>query len=610
MKESDFVKQNNEKWAELETSIESDEKNPQKISRLFIQITDDLSYARTFYRNRSVRQYLNGLAQILFNDINGKERFTVKKIASFFTVNVPIAMYLARKSILLSLIIFSVCFAIGVFTSKADPDFAKEILGSGYIHMTEENIEKGDPLAVYDTGSEMELFTRIAENNLRVFLLTFSFGILASIGTLLIIVINGVMVGVFQYFFIEKGLFWDSFLTIWTHGTLEIAAIIVGGGAGLILGSGLLFPGTYSRIEAFKKSARIGLTIVAGTVPIIFMAAFIEGFQTRHTDISDPLRFGFILMCFAFALFYFWWYPRRLAKKQPQLKSLFEIEAQESGRLQFEPNTILKMGPMISQTLALITQNFKKPFWVLTTIVAIIIAALIMAPDGTFFHRADFFNGLHFTPKIIFNFSEYPFQAVLVNVCLTFLCTYCFLLFRRIRLGEKSLFKTPRPAVIKAFILSTFICAFITFLVSFFNFFSILGAIVLLPLLTCMASISLFENGGLFTGIRFFRGFIQHSWGKFVVLSLVMFVFASALLLLAVVIYFGLLGYVLNISITDSIETQQLIQFGGQTFVACFGFFSYFVLSIAASSTIYFTLKETSTANNLFERIRNISITT
>ena len=69
MRETGFIKQNKEKWKEFEKTLNYKDKDPDKLNNLFIQITDDLSYSRTFYPNRSVRVYLNNLAQQIFHSI-------------------------------------------------------------------------------------------------------------------------------------------------------------------------------------------------------------------------------------------------------------------------------------------------------------------------------------------------------------------------------------------------------------------------------------------------------------------------------------------------------------------------------------------------------------
>jgi hypothetical protein len=80
------------------------------------------------------------------------------------------------------------------------------------------------------------------------------------------------------------------------------------------MGKGLVFPGTYNRMQAFQKSARRGIKIMVGIAPIIIMAGFIEGYLTRHTETPDAIRGLFIILCLAFVLLYFVWYPRIKAR--------------------------------------------------------------------------------------------------------------------------------------------------------------------------------------------------------------------------------------------------------------------------------------------------------
>jgi len=122
------------------------------------------------------------------------------------------------------------------------------------------------------------------------------------------------MLGSFQYFFYEQGLLGEAALAIWTHGTLEISAIIVAGAAGIIMGNGWLFPKTYTRIESFRRSAARGGKIVLGTVPIFIIAGFLESYVTRHTQFPFGLRLSFILVSLGFVIMYYVVYPHLLAK--------------------------------------------------------------------------------------------------------------------------------------------------------------------------------------------------------------------------------------------------------------------------------------------------------
>ncbi len=171
-------------------------------------------------------------------------------------------------------------------------------------------------MGIYKSMSGIASFSYIAVNNILVSFRVFVFGMLFSVGSILVLTYNGIMVGAFQYFFYEYDLLWETVLVIWIHGALEISAIVVAGGAGLALGNSLLFPGTYPRLVSLKQGAKDGLKIIIGLVPIFLFAAFLEGFVTRLTDMPTFLKLAIILSSFAFVGWYFVYYPRKIAQKE------------------------------------------------------------------------------------------------------------------------------------------------------------------------------------------------------------------------------------------------------------------------------------------------------
>ena len=89
MRETNFIRQNKEKWAEFEHSLQQKQTDPDRLNDLYVQITDDLSYSRTFYPNRSVRVYLNGLAQRIFFKIYRSRRSHANRLLTFWTDELP-----------------------------------------------------------------------------------------------------------------------------------------------------------------------------------------------------------------------------------------------------------------------------------------------------------------------------------------------------------------------------------------------------------------------------------------------------------------------------------------------------------------------------------------
>lgn len=354
MRETDFIAKNKDKWAKYESALDREQQDPELLKELYIHTTDDLSYARTFYPNRTVRVYLNGLARRTFLQLNRNRRTKIELFLSFWTDELPRILYARRRPLLISLLLFVVAMLIGVLSYRIDQSFAELILGQGYVDMTKEFIRSGDPMAVYKQRSPIDMFLTITLNNIYVALQVFIMGVFFAIGSVVILVQNGIMLGVFQYFFIEKDLFWESFLTIWIHGALEISSIVIAGGAGLTMGSGLLFPGTYTRLQAFGRSARDGLKIMLGIIPLFIMAGFLESYLTRHTEVPDVLRFFFILSCFVFVLWYYWLYPRQVAA-QPPLNAEIAYRSPQSGSVEpISTQSIKPIGELLTDAFVLL----------------------------------------------------------------------------------------------------------------------------------------------------------------------------------------------------------------------------------------------------------------
>jgi len=308
--ETEFIEQNKDKWEELELLLEQPNKDANTLHKLFVKVSSDLSYARTYYPNRSVRLYLNNLTQDVFN-LMGRPQKTkgLQQVVHFFSNILPREVYRSRRAFLVSFLVFTTSLLIGVVSSSQNPEFATIILGKAYIDMTDENIEKDDPMAVYKDERKLEMFFGITYNNIRVAFLAFVVGLFGSLGTILILMMNGIMVGAFQYYFYSKGYFLTSFLTIWIHGTIEISAIIIAGAAGIILGNGLLFPKTYSRFSALQISSRRAIRIILGTIPLFIIAGLLEAFVTRLTEMPTVLKVFIIAVSLFFILYMFILHP-------------------------------------------------------------------------------------------------------------------------------------------------------------------------------------------------------------------------------------------------------------------------------------------------------------
>ena len=312
MREGKFLQTNIEKWKAIQ---EDNAAGPDELATQFTELVNDLGYAKTFYPQSQVTVYLNGLASSKYLSIYSNKKEKSSRIRDFFRYELPLLVLKHHRTFFYSFLFFILFAVIADFSAAKDQEFVRGVLGNQYVEMTEENISKGDPFGVYKQEGELYMFLAIALNNIRVAFNMFVMGFFAGAGTVYMLFKNGVMLGSFQYFFFARDLGWESVLVIWIHGALEISAIVIAGGGGLVIGRSMLFPGTYTRLQSLRTGVKDGLKIMIGLVPIFIAAAFFEGFITRHTGMPVWLSLLILLASFTFIGWYFIYYPIRVSKK-------------------------------------------------------------------------------------------------------------------------------------------------------------------------------------------------------------------------------------------------------------------------------------------------------
>jgi uncharacterized membrane protein SpoIIM required for sporulation len=330
MKEITFLRKNHEKWLEFEKMLNSkDAVNPDVLSDLFVRITDDLSWARTFYPGSSTERYLNDLAARIHQEIYKNKKESRSRLVTFWTNEFPLLMRGHLGNLMIAFLIFAVSVWIGIISAQNDSEFVRIILGDYYVDSTLDNMANGDPMGVYKSENQFAMFFRIALNNSFVALMCIMVGVFHWMGVGFMLFRNGVMLGCFMYFLGENGFLREATLTVWIHGVIEIWCIIVAGAAGIALGNSIWFPGAWPRSVAFGRGAREALKIGLALIPFFFLAAFFEGFITRYTQMPDVGRIAIIAGSAVFVLWYFVFYPQILFYKQKK------NEAGMSSRIAF-----------------------------------------------------------------------------------------------------------------------------------------------------------------------------------------------------------------------------------------------------------------------------------
>lgn len=313
MREATFIRQNKQRWEEFERIVTDQRRaEPDRLAELFIQVTDDLSFARTQYPGSRTTKYLNALASKVHLEIYRNKKEETNRFINFWRDELPEVMFHSRRPLLYAFIIFVVANAIGIVSTLYDNTFVRLVLGDAYVNMTLENIKNGNPTGVYADGSPVSMFFMITWNNIMVSFRVFVFGIFASFGTGAFLFYNGLMVGTFTTFFYQQEQLSHALPVIMLHGTIELSSIVIAAAAGFKMGNSLLFPGTYSRMASFRKGALQGLKMVMGLVPFFILAGFIESFITRYAFMPASFKILIIAISAALMLYYFVFYPQQL----------------------------------------------------------------------------------------------------------------------------------------------------------------------------------------------------------------------------------------------------------------------------------------------------------
>jgi len=256
-----------------------------EFGRLYRRTAADLAIAREEVRDQRLVNYLNHLVARAHGAIYRSESSGFGVFLSFFRFEFPAVFRKTFPYILTSFMLFMLPFIFALVISMFDDRFADRIAPglkeaiAGHHNWTEA-VNKANPLAS----------TAIQTNNITVTFVAFAGGVFAGLGTIFVLVQNGVSIGMTVGLCI-KYRFWDILIFIAAHGVIELTAIFIAGGAGLLIGKALLMPGDLRRIDALVTNGLLAVKLIMGCVPMLLIAGLIEGFVSP-AHISPYYKFA------------------------------------------------------------------------------------------------------------------------------------------------------------------------------------------------------------------------------------------------------------------------------------------------------------------------------
>jgi uncharacterized membrane protein SpoIIM required for sporulation len=305
---SHFIASRQASWTDLEDLLDRSEGNGlrhfdadqiERLGRGYREVMSDLAVARRDFPDDQLTQWLNGLASRAHLRLYRAPAPAWRNLGQFFWTDFARRFRAARGYLLLSALLLFAPALLAYLAAWLDPTL-REALVPAELRRT---MESGHTWTDIEPNLRPGMATLIFTNNIQVAFFAFAGGVLFGLGTVYVLVSNGLMLGsvlgAAQFYGVAPLLL--SFVT--PHGFLELTCIVIAGAAGLMLGDALLRPGLLLRREALARNARRAVELVIGAAPVLVIAGLIEGFVSpSDLPIGVKLAIGVGTGCVLYAL--------------------------------------------------------------------------------------------------------------------------------------------------------------------------------------------------------------------------------------------------------------------------------------------------------------------
>ena len=280
-----FVREREPRWAELEGLIAAAKQRPEKLGatrvlrlgELYRAAVGDLAQARRALPGESVvgrLESLVGRSRTLVYDTEARR----ESVLEFFTVGYWRRLRSDPRTLLISAALLFVPAALAFVWAARDPAAAVGVVPEAFRGIGDGS--RSSRSAGLSGGESSAFASQIMTNNIRVTFLAFASGITFGVGTVFVLVFNGMLLGAVGGLSFHAGR-GDAFVTlVVAHGVLELSCIVVAGASGLRIARALIAPGRLTRAVALGGAARQAVELVLGTAPWLVLAGLIEGFIT------------------------------------------------------------------------------------------------------------------------------------------------------------------------------------------------------------------------------------------------------------------------------------------------------------------------------------------
>ncbi|QDV53453.1 stage II sporulation protein M [Gimesia fumaroli] len=320
MNKHKFIHERRPHWKRFEALLESTSRRslsklPAKeisnFSQLLREVSHDLATIRSRGWGQDLNAYLNDLVARGHNVFYSAPPANLAGVYHYLTFEFPRLFRANIGYFLTACLLFFLPMGISWAVVQSNPSLANRVIAEEMMSRFDQMYGKDSPLntnAEESTEEEQEsdetediplgsfgderasMAGFYINNNVGIALKCFALGILLGIGSVYTLLFNGIYLGAVSGYIVSQGN-GERFLSfVVSHGSFELTAIAVAGGAGLMLGNALIHPGQRTRFQSLQVRGLEAVQIAGGAAVMLVIAAFIEAFWSP-SDIPSSVKY-------------------------------------------------------------------------------------------------------------------------------------------------------------------------------------------------------------------------------------------------------------------------------------------------------------------------------
>jgi uncharacterized membrane protein SpoIIM required for sporulation len=298
-------------WKQLEALLKRVDKSGlksleageiQTLASLYRSASADLARAKTQSVGETLTHSLQSLVSRSYSQIyQGARRQEWRAVWRFYRYGLPAVIQATWVYTALATALFLLGALIAWWFAWQDPSFMPLVVPENLIHKVR---DEGELWMGSILGYEPLAASGIMVNNIGVSLKAAAGGLTGGITTTLMLAYNGALIGAIGVLVAQNNLAFEFWAFVCPHGSLELPAIFLAGGAGFLLARALLFPGKHRRVDAFKLYGGQAVQLIYGVISLLLVAGTIEGFISPSPLVPSVVKYLLGLAIFTALVLY------------------------------------------------------------------------------------------------------------------------------------------------------------------------------------------------------------------------------------------------------------------------------------------------------------------